>query len=156
MSRLTVPITGKTLWTTGDVRLWTDLDLLLKDNVGQWPKQSFRVDTASDLTTFPAYLARQLDVPMPRRANPGARHTQTGLEIRSGILRFQVLGMDPTEYAVACLFLGDPDTPPDASSPATFPRTLLQPYQLAGQLRFVIEKDPSLGCAYGELVIEKV
>jgi hypothetical protein len=89
MSRLAVPVTGKILWSTGDVRLRADLDFLLKDNAGGWKKETFRVDTGADLTTFPAHLAKQLDLPMPVRAAAGALHVQTGLDIRSGILRFQ-------------------------------------------------------------------
>jgi hypothetical protein len=155
MSRLTVPVTGKLLWSTGDVRLRADLDLLLKDNAGGWKKETFRVDTGTDLTTFPAYLAKQLDLPMPARVAAGAVHVQTGLEIRSGILRFQVVGMDATEYATPCLFLGDPDTPPDPNLPATVPGKLLQPFHLLDQLRFTLGKDPATGSLYGELLVEK-
>ncbi len=155
MSRLAVPVTGKILWSTGDVRLRADLDLLLKDNAGGWKKETFHVDTGTDLTTFPAYLARQLDLPLPARAAAGAVHAQTGLEIRSGVLRFQVAGMDATEYATPCLFLGDPATPPAPSRPALIPSKLLQPFHLLGQLRFTLRKDPAAGSLYGELAVEK-
>ena len=156
MSRLVIPVTGRTLWSTGDVRLWADVDLLLKDSTAgfhQWP---FRVDTATDITTFPAHEAKQFGIPLPQSPSPGATHAQTGLAIRSGLLRFRVLGMDLTEYVVPCLFLGDPDTPPDPRQPATFPRKLLQPFSLLGRLRFTLDKDPALGNLYGELVIEKI
>jgi hypothetical protein len=155
MSRLAVPVTGKNLWSTGDVRLRADLDFLLKDNAGGWKKETFRVDTGTDLTTFPAHLTKQLDLPMPVRAAAGAVHVQTGLEIRSGILRFQIAGMDPTEYATPCLFLGDPDTPPRPGNPATFPGKLLQPFHLLDQLQFTLGKDPAVGSLYGELIAEK-
>jgi hypothetical protein len=155
MSPLAVPVTGKILWSTGDVRLRADLELLLKDNAGGWKQETFRVDTGTDLTTFPAYLARQLDLPMPARAAAGAVHVQTGLEIRSGILRFQVAGMDATEYVVPCLFLGDPTTPPDLSRPALIPSKLLQPFHLLEHLRFTLRKDPAVGPLYGELLVEK-
>ena len=155
MCRLTVPITGKILWSTGDVRLRADLDLLLKDNAGGWKQESFRVDTGADVTTFPAHLARQLDLPMPPRAAAGAVHVQTGLEIRSGVLRFQIAGMDATEYATPCLFLGDPATPPDPNRLATVPSKLLQPCNLLDALRFIMAKDPAAGTLYGELVVEK-
>lgn len=117
MSRLVIAITGKTLWSTGDVRLWIDLTLLLKDKTGGWQKDQFRVDTGTDITTFPAYRARQLNLPMPVRAAGGATHTQTGLEIRSGLLCFRIDGMDTTEYLVPCFFLGDPNTPPAIRAP---------------------------------------
>jgi hypothetical protein len=86
----------------------------------------------------------------------GVAHTQTGLEVRSGFLRFRIRGMDQTEYVVPTLFLGDPDTPPDARQPATFPRKLLLPLALLDRLRFTAEKNPARSNLYGELVVEKV
>ncbi len=156
MSRLVLPITGRVLFTTGDVRLWVEMELLLKDATGGFHPQGFRVDTATDITTFPAYDAKQYGLPMPPSATAGARHTPTGLAIRSGFLRFRIHGMDQTEFAVPTLFLGDPDTPPDARQPAAFPRKLLQPLALLDRLRLTAEKDPARGNLYGELVVEKV
>ncbi len=63
--------------------------------------------------------------------------------------------MDPTEYVIACLFLGDPDAPPAQTPPATRPRKLLQPFQLLDWLRFTLDKDPAAGSLYGELIVEK-
>jgi hypothetical protein len=156
MSRLEVPIADQKLWNTGDVRLWADLQVLLKDSAGKLVPEELRVDTATDVTTFPAYDAKQQGLPISRKANPDATHTQTGLSIRSGVLRFRIVGMDATEHAIACLFLGDQDTPPDPRQAATLPRKLLQPFQLLDQLRFTLQKDPALGNLYGELVVEKV
>ena len=121
MSRLDIPITGKVLWYTGDLRLWVDLDLSLKNGSGTWQPETFRVDTGTQITTFPAYEAKRLGLPMPAQANRGATHVQTGLEVRSGVLRFRIDGMDPTEYVLACLFLSDPDAPPDPARPAPGP-----------------------------------
>jgi hypothetical protein len=84
----------------------------------------------------------------------GATHVQTGLEIRSGVLRFPVEGMDHTEYAVPCLFLGDPDRPL-AGSVAILPRKLLQPLALVDHLRFSTEKDPASTAIYGYMLVEK-
>ena len=92
---------------------------------------------------------------MPQRISRGATHVQTGLEVRSGVLRFRIDGMDPTEYVIPCLFLGDPDVPPDPARPATWPRKLLQPFQLLDWLRFTLDKDPAAGLLYGELIVEK-
>src|SRR5262249_17241700 len=153
MSRLEITISGRTLFSTGDVKLWAELPLSLKDNAGLWHQDSFRVDTGTELTTFPAYEAKQLGLPIPLRANPGATHTQTGLEIRSGVLRFRVVGLGPDEYSIACLFLGDPNCPPDPSRPE--PRKLLQPFQLLDWFRFFADKDPAIGSLHGELVLEK-
>jgi hypothetical protein len=117
MSRLEVPIKGRTLFATGDVLLWIELDLLLKDAVGSWQAQPFRLDTGAEMTTMSAFEAKQLGLPMPRHATRGAVHVQTGLTFRSGYLRFQIVGMDQTEYVVPCLFLGDPDAPPTRRGP---------------------------------------
>jgi hypothetical protein len=156
VSRLVIPISHQTLWATGDVRLWTDIELRLKDRVGSWsPPESFRVDTATEITTFPAYDAKRLGLPLPQTANPGVAHGQTGLEVRSGYLRFQIVGMDQTEYTLATLFLGDPDTPPNPTQPAKFPRKLLQPLALLDRLRFAADRDPAVGSLYGELIVEK-
>ncbi len=131
------------------------MSLSLKDRIGHWHKRSFRVDTGTDITTFPAFDAKRLGLPMPQQANRGATHVQTGLEIRSGVLRFRIDGMDQTEYAIACLFLGDPDALPALTPSATRPRRLLQPFQLLDWLRFTLGKDPAVASLHGELVVEK-
>jgi hypothetical protein len=154
MSRLAIPLQGKILWYTGDLRLWVDLPILLKDQAGNWIPNDVRVDSATDVTTFPAFLAKQIRLPMPQHASGGARHTQTGLEIRSGYLRFRIAGMDATEYAVGCLFLGDPNTP-SAGSPGTISRRLLQPLALLDQLRFQFDKNATVSAPHGEMLIEK-
>ena len=154
MSRLAIPIIGKTLWATGDVRLWADISLLMRDGSGQYQKVIFRVDAGTAITTYPAYEAKQLGLVVPAGPAP-ARHHPTGLEIRSGMLRFRIEGMDLTDYVVACLFLGDPSVAPNPAQPATFPRKLLQPFALLDHLRFTIDHDPATGSMYGELVIEK-
>jgi hypothetical protein len=154
MSRLAIPVSGKTLWATGDVRLWVALNLLVKDDSGAWQQETFRVDTATEITTFPAYLARQLNLPIPIKAASGATHTQTGLEIRSGLLHFRIDGMDATEYAVACFFLGDPQSFP-AGNPATLPRKLLQPLALLDRLHFLFDKNATVAAPHREMIIEK-
>ncbi len=154
MSRLVVPISRRILWSTGDILRWVELVLDLKNNVGVWKQEIFRFDPASEMTTFPAHDAKRLNLPMPQKAAVGAVHTQTGLEIRSGCLRFQIVGMDQTEYVTPCLFLGDPHTPP-SGQPGSLPRKLLQPLGLLDQLRFTMQRDPNAGTLDGELLIEK-
>jgi hypothetical protein len=155
MSRLVIPITGRLLAATGDVRLWADIDLDVRDQAGNLHRRQFRIDSATDVTTVPAYEANQLGLAMPQQATPGVTHRSTGLTIRSGFLRFRLPGMDPDEYAVGCLFLGDPQTPPDPAQQAVLPRNLLQPYQLLGPLRFTMVKDPITGSLYGDVIVEK-
>ncbi len=154
MSRLAIAVTGITLWATGDVLLRLELELQLKDAAGNWSRERFRVDSATDVTTFPAFRAKQLNLPLPQNAARGAAHSQTGLEIRSGYLRFRIVGLDPTEYAVPCFFLGDPDTPPVGGT-ATFARALLQPLALLDWFRITLDKDPSVGAPHGEMILEK-
>lgn len=156
MTKLEIPITGKVLYATGDVRLWANIDLLLRDNSGAWQLETFRVDTGSELITFPAYDAKQLKLPIPQQPVAGAVHTQTGLPFRSGCLRFRIVGMDQTEYVSPCLFLGDPHTPISLSqSAAAVPRKLLQPFGLLDQLRFLIDRDPASQTVHGTLLVEK-
>jgi hypothetical protein len=102
-----------------------------------------------------AFTARGLGLAMPQKATRGATHTQTGLEIRSGLLRFQIDGMDQSEYVTPCLFLGDPSHPPIPNQPGTTPRNLLQPFGLLQQLRFTFDYDASWGAPYGMLIVEK-
>src|SRR5205085_2030249 len=129
MSRLVIPVVGRVLYATGDVTLRATVDLSLKDNAGHFAPWNFRLDSATDVTAFPAFNARLLGLPMP--VNPSRiRHDPTGLEVRSGLLRFQIDGMDATEYVVSCFFLGNPNVAPNLAMPAFLPRALLQPLAL--------------------------
>ncbi len=113
MSRPEVPLRDRKLWATGDVLLRAELDLLLKDNnAGQWKADTFLVDSGTEMTTMPAWLAKKMDLPMPRKAATGAIHKQTRLEIRAGLLRARIIGLDGTEFTFPCFFPGDPDAPP--------------------------------------------
>jgi hypothetical protein len=60
--------------------------------------------------------------------------------------------MDQTEYAVACLFLGDPDAPPTPGG--ILPRQLLQPFQLLDQLRFTLDHSPASAAINGMMIVE--
>ena len=77
------------------------------------------------MTTMPAWLAKQRDLPMPRKVATGAIHKQTGLEIRAGLLGARIIGLDGTEFTFPCFFLGDPDAPPSGSQAATPSRKIL-------------------------------
>ncbi len=154
MSRLAVPVSGTILHNTGDVLLRAHVILALKNTAGNFADRPFQIDSATDITTFPAFTARQLGLPMP--VNPSlVRHNPTGLEVRSGLLRFRIDGMDQTEYVVSCYFLGDPNAPPNPAMPAFFPRALLQPLALLDYLKFTMDKDPTSAAIYGEVIIEE-
>jgi hypothetical protein len=60
MSRLEVPLKHRTLYATGDILLRPELTLLLKDAAGIWHKETFRIDSGSEITTLPAYRAKKL------------------------------------------------------------------------------------------------
>ena len=156
MSRLAQPLLHQILWNTGDLVLRAELDLLLKDSHGHWHAKTFRVDSASDMSTMPAHDARKLGVPIP--ANPAPlRHEQTGLEVRSGYLRCQVVGMDQTEYVFPCFFLGDPVLPPDPKAPpATLPRYLLGLSGVVDKIRILFDGSPGPGAPHGNLIVEKI
>lgn len=159
MSRLEKPLNYDILWATGDLLLRAQLDLLLKDNAGNWRKQTFRVDTGSDITSMPAFRGKQLGLPMPTHGISLPLTTVVGqvtVTVRSGYLRFQVVGMDQTEYAVSCHFLGDPDTPPDPSAPpAAIPKNLLALSGVVDKLRLTFDGTSSLTAPHGNLIVEK-
>ncbi|HKI32751.1 MAG TPA: hypothetical protein VKA46_12945 [Gemmataceae bacterium] len=155
MSRLVIPISYRTLWGTGDVMLWIEITLSLRSGTGNYVDYDFNVDSGTEITTFPAYEAKQLGLVVPVRPAQ-VQHTQSVLEVRSGMLRFRIDGMDQTEYAVACLFLGDPNVRPSPNAPpGALARNLLQPLALLEKLRFAMEKDPAALFPYGQLVVEK-
>ena len=62
MGRLEVALQHRKLWATGDVLLWAELDRLL-DNAGHWRAGTVLVDSGTEMTTMPAWLARKLDSP---------------------------------------------------------------------------------------------
>lgn len=154
MSRLEVPLQYRKLRATGDIPLRAELDLLLKDNTGQWKPDIFPVDSGTEMTTMPASLAKRMDLPTPRKAAPGAIHTQTGLEIRAGLLRARIVGLDGTEFAFPCFFLGDPGAPPSVRQAATPPRRLLGLSGVVDKLRIVFDGTPTLSALYGNLILE--
>ena len=143
MSRLAIPVSRTILNSTGDVLLRAHVILAVKDSSGSFTDQRFQIDSATDVTTFPAFTARQLGLPIPVNPSP-IRHNPTGLEVRSGLLRFRIDGMDQTEYVVSCYFLGDPNSAPHPASASILPRLLLHapPRSLRITSKFTMDKDP--------------
>jgi hypothetical protein len=161
MSRLEKPIDHDILWSTGDLVLWAELDLHLKDKAGNFHREPFLVDTGSNLSSMPASRARALDLPIPQAAVALPVNTPVGqvqMMVRSGLLRFQVEGMDATESVVPCHFLGDPDQAQDPhATPARLPRNLLGLAGVIDKLRFTFDGAPvSAAAPYGNLIVEKI
>jgi hypothetical protein len=154
MSRLEIPLQFRKLWATGDVLLWAELDLELKDNSGQWKTETFRVDPGTEMTTMPASLAKQLDLPMPRKAAPGAIHKQTGLAIRAGLLRARIVGLGGRDFTFPRFFLGDPDTPPSLSQAVTPALKLLGLSGVVDKVRIIFDGTRTQSAPYGNLILE--
>ena len=148
MSRLEVPLRYRTLRTTGDTVLWADLILSLKTNRGAWEEIPFRVDSGTEMTTMPAFDAKSLDLPIPKKPVP--RLVLYGQEVRSGLLRARVVGMDPTEFVFPCYFLGDPNVPPPAQA-----WNLLGLTGVINQIRLTFDGTSSVRSPHGMLVVEK-
>jgi hypothetical protein len=124
-----------------------ELDLELKTNPGTWEAVTFRVDPGTEMTTMSAAKAKQLDLPIPKRPVRGlALH---GQEVRRGLLRARIVGMDQTEYAFPCYFLGDPNVP---AAKAT---NLLGLTGVINHVRFIFDGPTSLLAPHGILVVEK-
>ena len=85
---------------------------------------------------------------MPKQ--PVSRLTFQGLEVRSGLLRAQIPGMDATEYVFPCYFDGDPDARP------TRARNLLGLSGVINQIRISLDGTPSPAAPSGVLVVEKL
>lgn len=156
MSPLQVPLIGKTILTTGDTLLRGELDLLIKTNAQTWEQVVFLVDSGSEMTSMPAAHAKLLDLPMPINPVPGLTHAQTGLEIRAGVIRVQVLGMDGTEYLFPCYFLGDPNRPISPVQSPVVPRHLLGLTGVIDKIRMSFDGKSSGAAPYGNLVVEKL
>jgi hypothetical protein len=147
MSRLERPLTYRKLQTTGDVVLRADLRLDLKTHHGTWATVHFVVDSGTEMTTMLAVDAMNRGLPIPRRPVPGL--FLQGLEVRRGLLRTRIVGMDATEYRFPCYFLGDPMTP------GAKPRNLLGLTGVIDQVRFTFDGATSVPAPYGILVVEK-
>lgn len=154
MSRLEVPLLGKRLQATGDVLIRAELDLLLRDDNGVWKPATFRVDSGTEMTTMPAAEAIKLGLPVPRNAVPGLTiHTPGGqgpVEVRAGLIRARVLGMDATEYVFPCYFVGELTNPGPSS-----PRNLLALSGVIDKIEICFDGTPAARAPYGYLVVQK-
>jgi hypothetical protein len=147
MSRIEVPLAYRRLQTTGDLVVRAELELELKSDQDTWEIVTFLVDPGTEMTTMPAEGAKRRNLPIPRRPVPGL--TLHGQEVRSGLLRARVVGMDATEYVFPCYFLGDPNTPPVRG------RNLLGLTGVINQIRLTFDGATSVPAPHGVLVVEK-
>ena len=147
MSRIELPLAHWKLKTTGDTVVRAELDLELKTDQGIWVKALFRVDPGTEMTTMLSADAKDRNLPMPRPPVPGL--SLLGQEIRSGLLRARIVGMDATEYVFPCYFLGDPDAPVAKS------RNLLGLTGVINQIRLTFDGATSVPAPHGILVVEK-
>jgi hypothetical protein len=147
MSRIEPPLAYRKLKTTGDTVVRAELDLELKTNQSSWVTALFRVDPGTEMTTMLAAEAKARNLPMPRRPVPGLN--LLGQEVRSGLLRARIVGMDATEYVFPCYFLGDPNTPVAKS------RNLLGLTGVINQVRITFDGAISVPAPHGVLVVEK-
>jgi hypothetical protein len=157
MARLELPLLGKAVWPTGHIVLRAEVDLLLKDSSGAWQTQSFRVDSGTEMTSMPASLARSLDLPSPTNPVPGGLDLSgTRREVRSGLIRARVTGLDTTEYVFPCYFIGDPDAPFKHNQPQRFPRILLGLTGVVDKIRILFDGTPTATAPHGLMIIEKI
>jgi hypothetical protein len=119
----------------------------LKTNANAWEPAPFRFDSGTEMTTMPAAEATRIDLPIPRRPVRGMLFR--GLEVRAGLLRARIVGMDPTEYFFPCYFLGDPAVPP------TDPKNLLGLTGVINQVRLTFDGIYTLAAPDGRLIVEK-
>jgi hypothetical protein len=147
MSRLEVPLKYRTLRATGDTVLWARLVLSLKTDQGAWKDLPFRVDPGTEMTTMPAFEARKLDLPIPK--HPVSRLVLHGQEVRSGLLRARVIGLDLTEFIFPCYFVGDPNIPPPIQA-----WNLLGLTGVINQIRLCFDGSTSALAPWGILVVE--
>ncbi len=156
MNRLELTLLSRHLTVTGDELVRSEIELSLKTGKGKWTPATFRVDPGTEMTSMLAWQARRLGLPMPIQPTRGIGHAQANLEIRSGLIRARVVGMDATEYVFPCFFLGDPNVVPGASSPAFLRHNLLGLTRVVDQLRLIFEDEHDPAFPHGKLIVEKI
>ena len=84
---------------------------------------------------------------MPKQ--PVSALTFQGQEVRAGLLRARVMGMDASEYVFPCYFLGDPNVP------VANAKNLLGLTGVVNQVCLTFDGAPSSIAPSGVLVVEK-
>jgi hypothetical protein len=123
------------------------LELEIKNERGRWENLRFIVDSGTEMTTMSAADAKNRSLPVPVRPVPGLNFQ--GQEVRAGLLRARVVGMDQTEYLFPCYFLGDPNILSVGA------RSLLGLTGVINQIRIAFDGTSSIVAPHGVLVVEK-
>jgi hypothetical protein len=142
-----------------EVPLRAFLNRYVRDALGHWLPQVFRVDSGSDISAMPAWHAKALGLPMPLTStvvNLNLAMGQQTVIVRSGIPRIKVDGLSPKEHVISCHFRGDPDIAPPTTSPAALPRNLLGIAGVVDKLRITFDGSlTSLTASFGVMVVEE-
>jgi hypothetical protein len=155
MSRLEVPLLSKRIWATGDLVLRAELELFVRDENGVWKPEVFRVDSGTEMTSMSAARAKALDLPLPMNfivLNVNGMRR----EVRPGLIRARVAGMDGTEHVFPCYFMGSPDAAPASTQPPLLARNLLGLSGVVDKLRVFFDGTPSPRARHGVIVVEKI
>jgi hypothetical protein len=142
-----VPLAERKLQSTGDTLLRAELVLEIQSYQGPWKSMTFLVDSGTEMTTMRASEARDRDLPIPKKPVPGL--TFRGEEVRAGLLRARVVGLDPIESVFPCYFLGDPDRAQPAPA-----KNLLGLTGVVDQLRLSFDGRSYPGARWGILIVE--
>jgi hypothetical protein len=157
---LRVPLKYRTLKITGEVLLRADLDLLVCSSEKEWSPFTFRVDSGTEMTTLPAFRAKQYRLPYPKEPLRGLdRGTAAGKVTsitRSGLLQIKIPGLDETEYWLPCYFEGDPDTELDDEARKRLPPNLLGLTGVVDKLRITFDGTPGPEAPFGFVIVERL
>ena len=82
--------------------------------------------------------------------------TGKSADVRAGVIRTRVDGMNPTDYVFPCYFVGDPDAPFDHNHPPRFPRSLLGLSGVVDKIRILFDRTPTATAPHVLMVIEKI
>ncbi len=148
MTRLEIPLSYRKLLSTGDVVLHAELTLEVKTNQGTRQTVRFLVDPGTEMTTMSAEVAMSRNLPIPKRPVRGL--VFRGQEVRRGLLRARIPGLDATEYVFPCYFLGDPNVP------MADPKNLLGLTGVIDHVRLIFDGTKSLSAPRGFLAVEKI
>ncbi len=156
MSRPERPLLAKAIPLTGDIALRAEVTLRIKTNSQSLEPVNFLVDPGTAMTTLPAARAKQLGIPFPQKPVPRLGITGKSAEVRAGLIRARVDGMDPTEYVFPCYFIGDPDALFDPNQPPRFPKSLLGLSGVVDKIRILFDGTPTATAPHGLMIIEKI